>query len=126
MEEYGIQGDKTLQPMHYPALPTEELFVLDEDTTFPLNLSLIAEKQQSDNKFTTALAQQPTKYEEIEREGVKILCLNFYSGITLHCNTQEQNACRQPYRRTFIGPVSMLQLSLSYAPVIFVKHANLS
>ncbi len=71
LEEYGaelqyIPGEKNIVADALSCIPTEELFTFDNDTDFPLNLQLIANKQAE------ALAKQPPKYEKAVREGINL------------------------------------------------------
>jgi hypothetical protein len=59
LEEYGveldyIQGKKNVVAVALSRLPTAELFLLNEEDDFPLNLALIAEQQLGDKKLQQA------------------------------------------------------------------------
>ncbi len=77
LEEYGveieyIQGEKNVVADALSRLPTEEIFLFDEDNDFPLNLSLIAEQQLADTSLTTALAAPQPVYTKTVRENVEL------------------------------------------------------
>jgi len=77
LEEYGveieyIQGEKNVVADALSRLPTEEIFLFEEDNDFPLNLSLIAEQQLADTSLTTALAAPKPVYTKTVRENVEL------------------------------------------------------
>jgi hypothetical protein len=76
LEEFGvdleyIKGAKNVVADALSRLPTEELFMFDEDVEFPLNLALIADKQQ-DAQLAAGLEQRPPKYETTQRNGTAV------------------------------------------------------
>ncbi len=52
-------------------LPTQELFILDNDNDFPLNLPVIEDNQLSDKHLATALRKDPLKYKKNVRENME-------------------------------------------------------
>jgi hypothetical protein len=77
LEEYGvdlqyIKGEKNIVADALSRLPTEELFVFEEDNEFPLQLEIIARKQLTDDYLQQALRQQTPNYFESVRDGEAI------------------------------------------------------
>jgi hypothetical protein len=77
LEEYGvdlqyIQGTKNVVADALSRLPTEELFRLEEENVFPINLTLIAAKQATDDKLCNSQKNNDCKYTVTLREGVSL------------------------------------------------------
>jgi hypothetical protein len=74
LEEYGvdlqyIEGEKNIVADALSRIPTEELFVFEQENEFPLQLAVIARKQLTDDHLQRALQQQPSDYTESIRDG---------------------------------------------------------
>jgi len=77
LEEYGadlqyIQGERNIVADALSRLPSQELFTLEADDDFPLNLTLIAEQQSNDEHLLTALTKEPLKYKKIMRDSTEL------------------------------------------------------
>jgi hypothetical protein len=77
LEECGvdlqyIQGEKNVIADALSRFPTEKIFTLEEEAVFPLNLSLIAEKQATDKELNSSRKNNDLKYTETVREGVRL------------------------------------------------------
>jgi len=73
LEEYGvdlqyIEGEKNVVADALSRLPTEEFFLFDEDNDFPLQLTVLARKQLTNDYLQEALQQQPSAYFESVRD----------------------------------------------------------
>jgi hypothetical protein len=67
-----IKGEKNIVADALSRLPTAELFLIDEEEDFPLNLRLIAEYQSTDETLQKNLQSQKPGYKKIMRETVKL------------------------------------------------------
>jgi hypothetical protein len=67
-----IKGEKNIVADVLSRLPTAELFLIDEEEDFPLNLRLIAEYQSTDETLQKNLQSQKLGYKKIMRETVKL------------------------------------------------------
>jgi len=77
LEEYRveleyIQGEKNVVADALLRLPTAELFLLNEEDDFPLNLVLIAEHQLEEEKLQQVLTSQWPGFKKIVRENVAL------------------------------------------------------
>jgi hypothetical protein len=76
LEEYSvdinhISGDKNITVDALSRLPTKELFIMG-DSSFPLNLELIADKQAEDQHLQTQVLCEQPKYKQSVRDNVTI------------------------------------------------------
>jgi hypothetical protein len=113
LEEYGvdlqyIQGTKNVVADALSRLPTEELFRLEEEDVFPINLTLIAAKQATDDKLCNSQKNNDGKYTVTLREGVSLSVHSkteaIYVPATLRmpilqwyhttCTTRESSECK--------------------------------
>jgi hypothetical protein len=63
-----IEGEKNVVADALSRLPTEEFFLFDEDNDFPLQLTVLARKQLTNDYLQEALQQQPSAYFESVRD----------------------------------------------------------
>jgi hypothetical protein len=77
LEEYGVEleyikGEKNIVANALLCLPAAELFLIDEEEDFPLNLRLIAQYQSTDETLQKNFQSQKPGYKKNMRETVKL------------------------------------------------------